>query len=159
LVYKSNNPLLGDLTKTNSYQYAFAATIVPGFSQDPWSVVMINKYDRKNDIPRKLGERPALEEEGYATNGKETVAIRSLFLDKVKQKSGKETRVFGGSLLTGYELRWDDGVVAIVDILDNSIWLAKNLDAEDKLILSSISSAIMLKRMQDVEKDRDALDK
>jgi len=159
LVYKSNNPLLGDLTKTNGYQYAFAATIVPGFSQDPWSVVMINKYDRKNDRSRKLGERPVLEEEGYATNGKETVAIRSLFLDKVKQKSGKETRVFGGSLLTGYELRWDDGVVAIVDILDNSIWLAKNLDAEDKLILSSISSAIMLKRMQDVEKDRDALDK
>ena len=61
-------------------------------------------------------------------------------------------------MLSGYELRWDDGVVAIIDILDNSIWFANNLEASDKLILSSISSAILLKRMQDVEKDRDAVE-
>ena len=61
-------------------------------------------------------------------------------------------------MLTGYELRWDDGVVGIIDILDNSVWIYNDLEAEDKLILSSVSSAILLKRMQDVEKDKDAFD-
>jgi len=81
-----------------------------------------------------------------------------LRIENVTTASGKNTKVFGGKMLSGYELRWDDGVVAIIDILDNSIWLANNLEASDKLILSSISSAILLKRMQDVEKDRDAVE-
>lgn len=160
LVYKSNNPRIGNLSQTNNYQYAFTATVLPAVDghDEPWSVVMINKYDREKDAGRKIFERPVVEEEGYATNGKETIAIRSLFLDKVKQNNGKETKVFGGRILSGYELKWDDGVVAVVDILDNNIWLARDLEPTDKLILSSISSAILLKRMQDVEKDRDALD-
>jgi hypothetical protein len=79
-------------------------------------------------------------------------------VDKLQQKNGKETKVLGGKILSGYELKWDDGVVAIIDILDNNIWMANNLDAPDKLIISSISSAILLKRMQDVAKDKDNLD-
>ena len=83
--------------------------------------------------------------------------MRPLRIDKVTTKSGKDTKVIGGKILTGYEMRWDDGVVAIIDIMDNNIWLANNLDAPDKLILSSIASSILLKRMQDVEKDKDDL--
>ncbi len=160
LVYKSRNPWIGDASKTRSYEYAFTAAILPAFEQNanPWSVVMVNKYNSESDKSRGLFERPEVEIEGYATNGTETISIRSLFVDKVKQKNGKDTKVLGGSLLTGYELKWDGGVVGIVDILDNSIWMANNLDAEDRLIVSSISSAILLKRMQDVEKDRDDLD-
>ena len=160
LVYKSRNPWIGDASKTRSYEYAFTAAILPAFEQNanPWSVVMVNKYNSESDKSRGLFERPEVEIEGYATNGTETISIRSLFVDKVKQKNGKDTKVLGGSLLTGYELKWDGGVVGIVDILDNSIWMANNLDAEDRLIVSSISSAILLKRMQDVEKERDDLD-
>lgn len=160
LVYKSRNPWIGDASKTRSYEYAFTAAILPAFEQNasPWSVVMANKYNSENDKSRGLFEKPQVEIEGYATNGTETISIRSLFVDKVKQKNGKDTKVLGGSLLTGYELKWDGAVVGIVDILDNSIWIANNLDAEDRLIVSSISSAILLKRMQDVEKDRDELD-
>ena len=61
-------------------------------------------------------------------------------------------------MLSGYELKWDGGVVGIIDILDNAIWIVNDLEPADKLILSSISSAIMLKRMQDVEKDRENFD-
>ena len=160
LVYKSNNPWLGNVSQTKSYEYAFAAAIVPLAvkNDQPWSLVLINKYDQAKDTARKLFDRPYVEEEGYATNGKENIAIRPLRIENVTTASGKNTKVFGGKMLSGYELRWDDGVVAIIDILDNSIWLANNLDASDKLILSSISSAILLKRMQDVEKDRDAVE-
>lgn len=160
LMYKSNNPWIGNASKTLKYDYAFSAAILPLTAADnePWSVVLVNRYDVKNDTAKKLFEPAYVEEEGYATNGKETVTIRPLRLEKVTTKSGKDTKIFGGKMLTGYELRWDDGVVAIIDLMDNSIWLANGLDAHDKLILSSISSSILLKRMQDVEKDRDSLD-
>ena len=157
LVYKSNNPWIGDASKTKNYNYSFSAAIVPLTTADkePWSMVMVSKYDIKNDTARKLFDKPFVEEEGYASNGKETINIRSLRVEKVTTKNGKETKVFGGKMLTGYELSWDGGVVAIVDILDNSIWIYNDLEARDKLILSSISSAILLKRMQDVQKDRE----
>lgn len=158
LVYKSNNPFLGDASKTKRYEYAFTAAILPVAPQaDPWSLVIINRYDADRDTARKLFDRPYVEEEGYATNGKESVAIRPLRIDQVTTKSGKETKVFGGKMLSGYELRIDNGVVAIIDILDNSIWLYNDLEPSEKLILSSIASAMLLKRMHDVEKDRDNL--
>jgi hypothetical protein len=160
LVYKSNNPYIGSASKTNKYEYAFTAAILPLTAQnsEPWSLVLINKYDVAKDTARKLFDKPYVEEEGYATNGKESIAIRPLHIDKVTTKNGKDTKVFGGKMLSGYEIQWDGGVVAVIDILDNNIWLANNLDANDKLILSSISSAILLKRMQDVQKDKDSLD-
>ena len=159
LVYKSNNPWIGNASKTQRYEYAFSAAILPltATNNEPWSLVLINRYDAAHDTARGLFDRPYVEEEGYATNGKENIAIRPLRIDKVTTKSGKDTKVVGGKILTGYELRWDDGVVAIVDIMDNNIWLANNVDAPDKLILSSIASSILLKRMQDVEKDKDDL--
>ena len=157
LVYKSNNPFLGQVNATQRYEYAFTAAILPLIAKenDPWSLVLMNKYDAGKDTARRIFDRPYVEEEGYATNGKENITIRPLRLEKLTTKSGKETKVLGGAILTGYELRWDDGVVAIIDILDNSIWFANNLDARDKIILSSISSAILLKRMQDIDKDKD----
>ena len=126
--------------------------------KDPWSVVLINRYDIDTDTARRLSDRPYVEEEGYATNGKESIAIRPLRLEKVTNATGKQTRVVGGKMLSGYEISWDEGVVGVVDILDNNIWIANNLDAKDKLIISSIASALLLKRMQDVEKDRESFD-
>ena len=161
LVYKSNNPWIGNGSKTNRYEYAFTAAIVPLTVKNdaPWSLVILNKYDINKDTARKLFDRPYVEEEGYATNGKENIAIRPLRIDNVTTKSGKQTKVLGGKMLTGYELQWDGGVVAIIDILDNNVWIYNDLEPSEKLILSSISSAILLKRMQDVEKDKDSFDK
>ena len=157
LVYKSNNPWIGNASKTNRYEYAFTAAIIPlEDSKNPWSLVMINKYDIEKDTARSIFDKPYVEQEGYATNGNENITIRPLHIDKVTTKSGKDTKVFGGKMLSGYELQWDGGVVGIIDILDNNIWIYNDLEQKDKLILSSISSAILLKRMQDVEKDKES---
>jgi hypothetical protein len=160
LVYKSNNPYIGSVSKTNRYEYSFTAAIVPlsQTGEDPWSLVLINKYDIQKDTARRLFDRPYVEEEGYATNGKENIAIRPLRIDKVTTASGRETKVFGGKMLSGYELQWDGGVVGIIDILDNNIWLANNLEPKEKLVVASVASSILLKRMQDVEKDKDVFD-
>ena len=160
LVYKSNNPFLGDASKTNRYEYAFTAAIIPlsGEKAAPWSLVLMNRYDAAKDTARRLFDRPYVEEEGYATDGKENITIRPLRIENVTTKSGKETKDRGRKNIIGYELKWDGGVVGIIDILDNNIWLYNDLEPSEKLILSSIASAILLKRMQDVEKDKDELD-
>jgi len=160
LVYKSNNPYIGNVSKTNRYEYAFTAAILPirPATDTAWSLVLINRYDINKDTARSLFDRPYVEEEGYATNGKENIAIRPLRIDHVKTESGKDKKVFGGKLLSGYELQWDGRVVAMLDILDNNVWIHNDLASKDKLILSSIASAILLKRMQDVEKDKDGFD-
>ena len=156
LVYKSNNPYIGDASATNRYEYSFTAAILPlTEKKDPWSLVLVNRYDRAKDTARGLFDRPYVEEEGYATNGKESIAIRPLRIESVTTKSGKETKVFGGKMLSGYELQWDGGVVAIIDILDNSVWMYNELESSEKLLVSSIASAILLKRMQDVEIDKE----
>ena len=156
LVYKSNNPYIGSASKTSKYEYAFTAAILTMTEKekDAWSLVLVNRYDLAKDTARKIFDKPYVEEEGYATNGKENIAIRPLRIENVTTKSGKQTKVFGGKLLSGYELQWDGGVVAIIDILDNSLWIYNDLEPSEKFILSSIASAILLKRMQDVEKDK-----
>jgi hypothetical protein len=158
LVYKSNNPWIGNASKTKKYDYAFTAAILP-VEKDakPWSLVLVNSYDINKDTAHGIFDRPYVEEEGYATNGKDNIAIRPLRIEKLTTKSGRQTRVFGGKMLSGYELQWDGGVVAIIDILDNNLWIYNDLEPKEKMILSAISSAILLKKMQDVEKDRDQL--
>ena len=159
LLYKSNNPWIGRASKTKKYEYAFTAAIIPlGKNEAPWSLVLINSYDIAKDTARRLFDRSYVEEEGYATNGTDNIAIRPLRIEEVTTKSGKQTKVFGGRMLSGYELRIDDNVVAIIDLLDNTVWMYNDLQPSEKLILSSVASAMLLKRMQDVEKDSDDLE-
>ena len=161
LVYKSNNPWIGNASKTNRYEYSFAAAIVPLTLKDknPWSVVLINKYDIAKDTARKVFDKPYVEEEGYATNGKENIAIRPIRTDKMLTENGEQKKLLGAKMLTGYELQWNGEAVAMIDILENSIWILNEAEADKKMILASVSSAILLKRMQDVEKDKEAFDK
>ncbi len=160
LVYKSNNPWIGNASKTKKYDYAFTAAIMPVENNaEPWSLVLVNSYDITKDTAKRIFDRPYVEEEGYATNGKENIAIRPLRIESMTTKNGSQRKVFGGKMLSGYELQWDGGVVAIIDILDNNILIYNDLDPKEKMILSAISSAILLKRMQDVEKDRESFDK
>lgn len=157
IIYKSNLDWLNNVTRTNSYDYAFSATIVPlNFNKgEAWSLVMVNEFDAKKD-KQKVFERPQTRDLGYVTNGKERIEIKPLYLSKRVTRSGKEAGVLGGPIHTGYELRWDDGVVGIIDIMDNQIWIVNELESAEKMILSSVASAILLKRKQDVHLERDA---
>ncbi|HVG42203.1 MAG TPA: hypothetical protein VM888_11385 [Chitinophagaceae bacterium] len=159
LVYKSNNPWIGNVSNTKNYKYSFAAAIVPLSLQakDPWSLVLISAYSRAKDTARKLLDEPYVEEEGYATNGKETIAINPLRLKNVGSGNGTTKKVIGGSLFSGYELRIDNNVVGVIDLLDNNVWIRNDLAEETKFMMATISSAIMLKRIGDA-KDHDVND-
>lgn len=155
IVYKSNMDWLNNLKRTDKYEYAFSATIIPlNFNKgEVWSLTMLNEFDAKK-TKQNIGERPQTKDLGYVTNGKEKIEIKPLFLTKRITASGKEGKVLGGPIHTGYELRWDDGVVGLVDIMDNKVWIVNELDRKEKMILSAVASAILLKRKQDVYTER-----
>lgn len=155
IVYRSNSEWLNNLKRTDKYEYAFTATIVPlNFNKgEVWSLIMLNEFDATKNT-QKIAERPQTKDLGYVTNGKDKIEIKPLFLTKRETASGKEAKVWGGPIHTGYELRWDDGVVGLIDIMDNNVWIVNELDRKEKMILSAVASAVLLKRKQDVFAER-----
>ena len=108
---------------------------------------MIN-YDRKKDTARKFFERPYVEREGYVTNGKIQIDIRPIITAKVIDKDGKETKTLV-SLLMAYELKIGNGVIGIIDVFNKNIWIYNDLDNDMKLIIASVSSAILMRKLDE----------
>jgi hypothetical protein len=150
LVVKSNNRWIGDTYDTKNYQYSFTAAILPMKIKDdaPWQLVLYNNYDEKKDTARKLFDLPYVEEEGYVTNGKETIVIKPLRVQQFTTKKGREAK-FPVKMMSGYELRIDDAVAGIIDSFGNKIWFYNDLDADTRLLLASVSSALLLRKIQD----------
>lgn len=150
LVVKTNNRWLGDTYETKNYQYSFSAAILPMKVKEdaPWQLVLYNNYDKNKDTARRIFDLPYLEEEGYVTNGKETINIKPLRIQQFTTKDGREAR-FPVKMMSGYELRVDDGVVGIIDSFDNNVWMYNDLDSDTKLLLAAISSALILRKIQD----------
>jgi len=150
LVVKTNSQILGDIGRLRNSQYSFSAAILPQTvkNDEPWQVVLYSIYDAAKDTARRIFDLPNKEEGGYATNGKETITIRPLRIKNVTTKNGKEG-VMPFRIPTGYELRIEDGVVAIVDTFGKNVWIYNDLDAQTKLILASIASSLLLKKISD----------
>jgi hypothetical protein len=146
---------LGEVEQRNSLDYSFSAAIVPyNFNtKSPWKLEISSRYDRRKDTARGLMDLPYAEEVGYATDGADTISIRPLRIDNVTTKSGKNTNVLGPAMLSGYELRIDDGVIGVVDILEPSVWMYRELDQPAKIIVAAIGASILLKRKQDVNNE------
>ena len=151
LVYKSNNPWIGKVHNRQRYEYAFTAAIVPLNlrNAEPWSLVIISKSDRSTRSNKY--HRPEIQEEGYATNGREHISISPMRSGSVLSKNNEAIDVFGGKMFTGYELRIDNELTAVVDMLDNTVWMHNQLKPEHKLIVASIASALLLKRVHEPE--------
>ncbi|GGH78537.1 hypothetical protein HNQ91_003839 [Filimonas zeae] len=149
LVVKTNT-WWGDTHQTKNYQYSFSAAILPlKVKEDaPWQLVLYNNYDRNKDTAHHFFDLPYLEEEGYITNGTETIHIKPLRIQQFVRKDGREAK-FPVRMMSGYELRIDDGVVGIIDSFDNNIWMYNELDSDTKLLLAAVSSALMLRKIQD----------
>lgn len=146
----TNNRWLGDFSQTKNYQYSFTAAILPmSIKEEPWQLVVYNNYDKKKDTAKKWFDLPYVEEEGLATNGKDTIQIKPLRVKNITSKDGKE-RQFPVKILGGYELRLDDGVIGVIDSMGHALWIYKELDEPTKLIVASICSALMLRKIQDV---------
>lgn len=133
-----------------NYNYIFTAVISADTTQDlkNWKMVLTNIYDRKatNDknpfAYRKQGDN------GLASNGTDTIYINPVNVKKAESSDGK-TRDLPFKLLSGYELSTADGVIAIVDLVEQNIWFYNELDAETKLTVSAIGTALFARRVHD----------
>lgn len=146
------NTILGDWGRTQHYLYTFAASIIPGGAteKEVWQLQLTNVYDRQKDTARRFFDQPYVEEKGYATNGTDTITIRSIYITKAQVKNGKEA-VMPFRIPGGYELKWDGGLVCIVDAFDKNVWLHNELEPKDRILLSAMASAILLRRIQDIK--------
>jgi hypothetical protein len=149
---KTSIKWLSDISSTRNYQYSFSAAILPLIPDydEPWQVVLYNNYDAKKDTAKRFFDLPYVEEEGYATNGKETITIRTIRTKKVTTQKGRSVNM-PVKMPAGYELRIDDGVVGIIDTYENNVWVYNDLDKQTKFMLASISSAILLRKLESTE--------
>jgi hypothetical protein len=147
LVYKSNNPWTGKANRTVSYDYSFTAAIIPLTEKNsaPWSLVLVSKYDRS----KSRRGNAHIEEEGYATNGKEHYAISPLRSETLETGKGEERQLLDGHMFSGYEFRIDNRLVAAIDLLDNAVWMHNDLRPAQQVMIASFASAILLKRIHE----------
>jgi hypothetical protein len=139
-------PLI-DFSTTKNFQYSFSAVILPQTVKDePWQLVFYNNYDKQKDTARKIFDRPYLDREGYVTNGTIRIDIRPVITDKVTTKDGKATKTLV-KLLMAYELKIEGGLVGVIDTFNKNVWIYNDLDNDMKLIIASVSSAILLRRL------------
>lgn len=134
------------------YKYIFSAIISADTTQHnkTWELLMTNIYDRKaaNDKNPFTFVKP--DDNGLATNGIDTIFIKPLSIKKTALSNGK-TGQLPFKLLSGYELSTNDGVIAIIDLLDRNIWFYNELGATERLNIGAIATAIFARKIHDVK--------
>ncbi|ACU63774.1 hypothetical protein Cpin_6370 [Chitinophaga pinensis DSM 2588] len=141
----------GEYSTLLNSSYIYTAAIVPNDTSGTglWSLLMARNYDIRKDTSHRIFDAPYVEEEGYATNGRDTVKIRTLNLNTFMNKNGKVSNtLLGARILSGYELSTEDGVVGIIDSMDKAIWLYNDQEEKLKFILSAMGTAILLKQIE-----------
>ena len=48
-----------------------------------------------------------------------------------------------------YELKIDGGLIGVIDVFKNNVWIYNDLDKDMKLIIASVSSAILMRRLDE----------
>ncbi|MGO4288987.1 hypothetical protein [Chitinophaga sp. RAB17] len=148
-----NRPsILNGFEQLQEYKYIFSAIISADTTRGykNWELLMTNIYDRKaaNDKNPFTFIKP--DDNGLATNGTDTIFIKPLSIKKTALSNGK-TGQLPFKLLSGYELNTNDGVIAIIDVIDRNIWFYNELDAAERLNIGAIATAIFARKVHDVK--------
>lgn len=128
-------------------QYSFSAAILTGKDSitSQWQLVMYADKDPYKNKDKNFIERNSWHEEGFVSNGKDTMIIRGVKIDQVISPTGKLTTM-PFAVMKAYEFSTGDEVSAIVDTFGNVIWMYKELDQATMFIVASVSSALLLRR-------------
>lgn len=154
LEYKTNIDIgiLKNYERLQEYRYIFSAVIAADTLQGgkTWDLLMTNVYDRKKDTVNSLFTILRPDDNGLATNGKDTIFIKALSIKKTEGPDGK-TGWFPIKLLSGYELSTADGVIAVIDLIDRNVWFYNELDAAERLTIGGIATALFARRVNDTK--------
>lgn len=132
------------------YQYLFSATIIADTTSAPWQLYLSNSYNRNTDSTKTFFPAFNPGDDGMITHGRDTIVVRSLNLKKATRPDGREGN-YPVKILSGYEFRIQDGVVAIVDNIGKYVWFYNQLDDETKLVVAAAVVSIFAKRIKDVK--------
>ena len=134
------------------HRYIFSAviktdTLVNGNS---WELIMSNVYERENDTTKSLFSFIRLDDNGFATNGVDSIFIKPVTLKNAEGPGGQKS-TFPIKLLIGYELNTLDGVIAIIDLVDSNVWLYNELNAKERLVIAGITTALFARKVKDAK--------
>ena len=151
--YKLNQSrsLFDSYTQTQEYKYAFSALIHVSrtTANETWELLMTNLYERSKDPNPKIFTAIKPDDNGIVTNGIDSFFIKGITIRDTETDKGKTGRL-PFAILGGYEVRTNDGVAAIIDVLGRNVWFYNELNSDDKLIISAIAAAIFARRVKDV---------
>lgn len=144
--------LLSSYSRLQEFSYIFSALFTTDTSKSAatWEMMMTNFYDRKQDTVNSLFTIVRPEDNGLATNGKDTIFIRPVSTQKAERPDGREGKLLF-KVLAGYELSTTDGVAAIIDLVNKDIWFYNELEATDKLTIAAIATALYARRIKTVQ--------
>lgn len=146
LLNKSGFP--NSFTELQQYNYIFSAVISGDTTQvgKGWEMVMTNIYDRKASGDKNPFAYVKPGDNGLATNGTDTIFIKPVNIKQTANAEGKTSNL-PFKLLSGYELSTTGGVIGIVDLMNQNIWFYKELDANERLNVAAIATAIFARRV------------
>jgi hypothetical protein len=146
----NSKSIFNGLSQIQQYEYIFSAKIkTRGIdSAGTWELVMSNVYDREKDSVKSLFTYVLPDDNGIATNGQDTIFIKSVSIKNVESANGK-TGKFPIKMLSGYELSTADGVIAIIDLIDKSVWLYNELEEKDRFMITVITTTLFARKVND----------
>ena len=144
--WKTYNKWLSEYTSLNNAEYLFSAAIITSLDSvtGKWELEIYGHQDPSRKSGNMI-ERLEWEEGGFVTNGTDTMIIRAIKVDKVISPNGQQTTM-PFAVFKAYEFRTGDAVAAIVDTFGNNIWISNGLDDQTRLIITSCSVAILMRR-------------
>jgi hypothetical protein len=140
--------IFSEYLRLQEYRYVFSALITNDTAQADkgWELLMSNIYERKKDTVNSLFTIIKQDDNGLATNGKDTIYIKGVMLKKTEGPNGKQGNM-PIKMLGGYQLSTSDGVIAIIDIMDANVWFYNELNAKERLTIAAIATAIFARRV------------
>jgi hypothetical protein len=140
--------IFSEYQRLQEYRYIFSALITQDVdtANKSWELLMSNIYERKKDTVNSLFTIIKQDDNGLATNGKDTIYIKGVMLKKTEGPNGKQGNM-PIKMLGGYQLSTSDGVIAIIDIIDANVWFYNELNAKERLTIAAIATAIFARRV------------
>ena len=145
--WQTYNKWLSEYTTLKNAEYLFSAAIITSSDTmtGKWELEIYGHQDPSTKTGNMI-ERLEWEEGGFVTNGTDTMIIRAVKIDKVISPNGQQgTMPF--AVFKAYEFRSGDAVAAIVDTFGKNIWIYNGLDDKTRLIITSCSIAILMRRI------------
>lgn len=108
-----------------------------------WQLIMQNKRENPDGSLFGMIQQGIPKEYGTLSNGSDTIHVSPIFLKTGNNNARDPKMPF--EIVGGYEFRKGEMVVGVVDIFNTSVWLFPSTIAEERIIIVSAATALLLR--------------